>query len=156
MRSGPRGGTGRRRDENVRPCRYPTVRGGRRLAGEAARNYASLVLAFRRGGGAHAHPRPLWPCTSSTRVVRPGHRLRRRQHDGHTHAGKAIAALSDQCGELPDYFEVVGRGQPLHCRAAPRLFPFRRSVTCVRSSRGRRAYACTTGSFVPFLQVTAA
>jgi hypothetical protein len=30
---------------------------------------------------------------------------------------------------------------------------FGRSVTCVRSSLGRRAYAYTTGSFVPFLQV---
>ena len=34
-------------------------------------------------------------------------------------AGKAIAALLTNPGEPLDYLEVIGRGQPLHCRAAP-------------------------------------
>jgi alcohol dehydrogenase class IV len=33
--------------------------------------------------------------------------------------GKAIAALLTNPGEVLDYLEVIGRGQPLRCRAAP-------------------------------------
>jgi len=36
-------------------------------------------------------------------------------------AGKAIAAMLSNAGELGDYLEVVGLGKPLMCRAAPHI-----------------------------------
>ena len=50
------------------------------------------------------------------RVVRLGDRL---GGGSAIDAGKAIAALLTNRGELDDYLEVIGKGQPLHCPSLP-------------------------------------
>ena len=121
MRSGPRGGTGRRRDENVLPCRYPTVREAAAWLVKQLETTRASCLPFAVAGSTRSPSSALalynldkscaaW--LSASAAPARWTQARRQGNRRPTH----------QCGELPDYFEVVGRGQPLHCRAAPCLF----------------------------------